>query len=421
MAGTASSPPENGTIRANAYAWLVFAVIALLGFSDWMVRQVVIGIFPLLQKDWSLSDGQIGQLAAIVPLVVGLTMMPLALVIDRWSRVKAMFLMSLVWSLATISCGFAATYGQMLAARGLLGLSEAAYGPAGFALLAWHFPARLRATAIGGALVASSLGNVAGIALGGTLATTWGWQTTFIAAGAISLLIAFGVLLVRDYPTRSLPKVDGLTGKVGHVAASLLGSRTTIYTCLGSAGLLFVMSSLINWLPLYLTRYHGIPVAQAAQMAGGGALLGAVGGLFWSQAADRWGMRDVRGKLYVPAIGAIAVTGLGTAGLVAADAGSFQIALILSVFLFTSVVMGPINAVVMDVVDPSLHASAGALVGLAQNLLGLAAGPLAIGYLSDRIGLERSLTVLPIIAAVSCVLFLIASRSYPLERRPDVP
>ena len=47
---------------------------------------------------------------------------PLSLLADRWSRVKSIFLMALVWSLATIACAFAGSYAQLLGARAVVGV-----------------------------------------------------------------------------------------------------------------------------------------------------------------------------------------------------------------------------------------------------------------------------------------------------------
>src|SRR5204863_10031758 len=110
--------------------------------------QVIVSMFPHLKAQWSLSDAQLGTLVAIISIVVAIGTIPLSLLADRWSRVKSMFVMALVWSLATIGCAFAQSYGQLLFMRGVVGLGEAAYGAAGAALLATVFPGRLRSTVL---------------------------------------------------------------------------------------------------------------------------------------------------------------------------------------------------------------------------------------------------------------------------------
>ena len=69
----------------------------------------------------------------------------MALFADRASRVKSIVVMAVVWSLATISCMITRSYSQLLAARAFVGLGEAGYGSVGAALIASHFPSRMRA------------------------------------------------------------------------------------------------------------------------------------------------------------------------------------------------------------------------------------------------------------------------------------
>ena len=95
------------TSVSRVFAWVVFALIFGLLLSDYMSRQVLNSVFPLLKSEWSLSDTQLGSLSSVVSLMVGLLTIPLSLVADRWGRVGSLKVMALLWSLATLACGFA--------------------------------------------------------------------------------------------------------------------------------------------------------------------------------------------------------------------------------------------------------------------------------------------------------------------------
>ena len=131
-----------------SYAWLVFALSFGLLISDYMSRQVLNAVFPLLKSEWALSDARLGLLSGIVALMVGLLTFPLSLLADRWGRVRSLALMAVLWSVATLGCGLAQDYGQMFAARFLVGVGEAAYGSVGIAVVLSVFPKRLRARAL---------------------------------------------------------------------------------------------------------------------------------------------------------------------------------------------------------------------------------------------------------------------------------
>ena len=72
--------------------------------------------------------------------------------------------------------------------------------------------------------------------------------------------------------------------------------------------------------------------------------------------------------------------------------------------------IGPVCAVVVDVVHPGLRATAAACLSLMQNLFGLAAGPLITGYLSDAYGLQFALSVVPLFCLLAAALFVVAAR-----------
>lgn len=78
-----------GPSRASAYSWVVFALSFGLLISDYMARQVLNAVFPLLKAEWALSDGQLGLLSGVVAVMVGLLTFPLSLAADRWGGCAA--------------------------------------------------------------------------------------------------------------------------------------------------------------------------------------------------------------------------------------------------------------------------------------------------------------------------------------------
>ena len=91
----------------TAPAWFAYAMTISLMIFDYVDRQVIVTIFPHLKEEWGLSDNQLGLLVSIVSVTVAIFGIPAALVADRYSRVKSIVAMAVVWSLASISCMFA--------------------------------------------------------------------------------------------------------------------------------------------------------------------------------------------------------------------------------------------------------------------------------------------------------------------------
>jgi predicted MFS family arabinose efflux permease len=403
------------------YAWAVFAILFALMVADYVDRQVIVSMFSHLKAEWGLSDGQLGALVSIVSVTVALGAVPLSLLADRWSRTKSIFLMALVWSLATISCAFAGSYAQLFGARAVVGLGEAAYGTVGAALLATMFSLRVRSSILGAFFLAGILGSVLGVVLGGIIAERWGWQMGFGAVGIPGILLAFVFLLiVRDYKTVALPTTEAGNGSPARVASraiviALLKPRTALIACLGAGFQLLTLSMTYAWLPTYFNRYYGLAPDQAGLKAGLVVLVGGIGAFVWGVVADRLTPRVACARLYVPAVGAVLTMVLMATAFGALPPGNAQYALIVLGGLMMAVNVGPVTAVVIDVVHPSVRATAASVLSLVQNMFGLAGGPLLTGILSDRYGLQFALAVVPAFSLLAAVFFLLAARTYVFD------
>ena len=409
--------PADHRPTPRRYAWSVFAVIFALMVVDYVDRQVVVSMFPHLKAQWELSDSQLGALVSIVSITVALGAVPLSLLADRWSRVKSIFLMAMVWSLATIAAAFAGSYAQLIGARSVVGLGEAAYGTVGAALLASLFPPRMRSTVLGAFLAAGMLGSVVGVMLGGFIAERWGWQAGFGAVGIPGLFLAFVFLLtVRDYKTVALP-VGGASGSKSRltaraVVAELLRPRTALVTCIGAGLNLLVVSTIWAWLPSYFNRFYGLAPDRAGFKTGIVILIGGVGALLWSVVADRLSARFPRARLVVPAIAAVMTTVLMTGAFAGFPPGPMQFGLIIVGGLVMAGSVGPTDAVVIDVIHPALRATGVSVLSLTRNLFGLAGGPLLAGALSDAYGLQFAMSVVPLFGLLAAALYMVAARTY---------
>src|SRR4051794_11875857 len=179
-ATVAGHPPAPTTRSARAFPWIVFTLSFALLLSDYMVRQVLAAVFPLLKDEWGLTDTQLGSLTSVVALTVGLLAVPLSVLGDRYGRARAVVVMAAGWGAATLGSALAAGYGQLLATRVLLGVGEAAYGSVGLAIVLAVFPAHRRASLTGAFMAGGLFGAVLGVALGGSLAPRLGWRGSFV-------------------------------------------------------------------------------------------------------------------------------------------------------------------------------------------------------------------------------------------------
>jgi predicted MFS family arabinose efflux permease len=403
-------------------AWFAFAMTLALMVFDYVDRQVIVSLFPHIKAAWGLSDKQLGALVSVVSVTVALGALPVALLADRTSRVRSIVVMAAVWSVATISCMWTRGYGQLLAARAVVGLGEAGYGAVGAALIASHFPSRMRGALLAAFFACASIGSVLGVLLGGVIAAKWGWQAAFGVVGVPGLLLALLYLKVRDYRTVALApdlerKRNSLVEAVRHIVRVLRGSPTILWVCIGGAAQLIVVSALWSWLPSFLNRVHGVAPQQAAIKAALVVLAGAVGSVVWGALIDRAGIGRPRAKLYTMAALCIATLILLTATFSFPAAAGAQFALILAGGFLMTCTVGPVSAVVADVVHPGVRATGLSVLALFQNLLGLAVGPFLAGVLSDAYGLEAALSLIPAFGLLAALAFVVAARSYASDMR----
>jgi predicted MFS family arabinose efflux permease len=415
----------DGYLFGRGPAWFAFAMTLALMVVDYVDRQVIVSLFPYMKADWGLSDKQLGALVSVVSLTVALGALPVALFADRASRVKSIAVMAGVWSLATISCMFTRNYSALLAARACVGLGEAGYGSVGAALIASHFPARLRGALLAGFFASASVGSVLGVMLGGLIAARFGWQAAFGVVGVPGLLLALVYLKVRDYRTVTLDPersraVKSTSGAARFIVRALMRSRTMLWVCIGGAAQLVVVSALWSWLPSFLNRVHGMAPQQASVRAALIVLCGAVGSVAWGALVDRAGSRRPRKKLYAMAVLcllslAILSTSFALPLLGVALDPALQFGLIAAGGFVMTCTVGPVSAVVIDVIHPGLRASGSSVLALFQNLFGLAAGPVIAGLLSDAHGLPFAMAVTPLFAIVAAAAFVRAARTYEAD------
>ncbi|MFE5485769.1 MFS transporter [Streptomyces sp. NPDC056527] len=413
---------------SRSYAWVVFSLSFGLLLSDYMSRQVLNAVFPMLKADWLLSDARLGSLSGIVALMVGLLTFPLSLLADRWGRVRTLVVAATMWSLATLGCAVAASYGQMLVGRLFVGIGEAAYGSVGIAVVLSVFPRTLRATLSGAFIAGGAFGSVLGISIGGAVAEAYGWRWAFGVMGVFGLVLAgvYAVVVTERRlapgarPTEDEAAGTGTTARLRVLLPRLFSSVSVVSAYIGSGLQLFIAGALIAWLPSYLNRYYEMPTAKAGATAALFALVIGVGMIAGGFASDRLSRRDPIRKWSVAICCSVGSLVLLTAAF-RLPAGPAQLVVLALGCLLCAGTAGPGAAMVANLTPAAIAATAFATLTLAQSLLGLAPGPAVTGMLADRIGLLGALRLVPLMAIAATAAFLIGRRRYERDLRRLTP
>ncbi|MFE3797886.1 MFS transporter [Nocardia tengchongensis] len=413
--------------RSRIFPWVVFALTFGLMLSDYMSRQVLAAVFPLLKSQWALSDSQLGSLTSIVALMVGLLAFPLSLVADRWGRVRSMLIMATVWSLATLLCALATGYGQLLGARFLVGVGEAAYGSVGAAVMLSVFAPQLRASLSGAFLAGGSFGSVLGVALGGVVAAQIGWRWTFALMAGLGLLLvgAFRILVTESALRRhafaeSPASAEAVATPIGDTVraplASLFSSLSVWCAYIGGGLQLFVGAVLMVWLPSFFNRSYSLPTDRAGLVAAGYVLLIGTGmvvcGIITDRVGRRHSIRQWSSALVYCTISLILLTVAFSLG-----AGPAQLTILALGAVTAAGSVGATSSMVASLTHASLRATAFATVTLANNVFGLALGPLVVGFLADRYGLAAALRLVPLTYLGAIAALAVGRYAYPAGLR----
>ena len=411
----AGDDDSSGVGVARQYAWIVFALTFGLLISDYMSRQVLNAVFPLLKSEWSLSDGQLGLLSGIVALMVGLPTFPLSLMADRFGRVKSLALMAFLWSVATLGCALAQDYQQMFIARFMVGVGEAAYGSVGIAVVISVFPKHMRATLASAFMAGGVFGSVLGMALGGAIAAKLGWRWSFAGMSLFGLFLAVLYPLIvkeaRIAPQRAAQIANKTAAAVKRPLRTLWSSRSVVSTYIASGLQLFVGGTVMVWIPSYMNRYYDMPTDKAGGMAAIIVLCSGAGMILCGMLSDRLCRNSPDRKVSLAIFFCLGSCLLLSAAF-ALPAGPLQLVLICLGMLIATGTTGPCGAMVANLTHYSVHGTAFATLTLANNMLGLAPGPFITGKVSDLIGLHAAFQLVPLVSLAAAAVFFYAKCHY---------
>ena len=400
--------PHGATQRDKAK---VLALLALVNFVNYADRQILYPLFPLLRHEFGLNHLQLGEIASAFTIVLALGSLPLGMLADRYSRRMVISAGVMLWSAATFLSGLAGSFRSLLFARALVGVGEAAYTPAGTALISATFSKQIRARVQGVFDVGMFIGGATGIALGGILAEWVGWRAAFFVVGVPGLLL--GLAATR------LPKTQVVREAEERVSVLEL-LRNKSYALLLASGWFsaFAAYTYITWGPEFVQEYKGFSPRESGVVLGAVVVTaGVLGVLSGATLADRFARRGVWGRAVLVPIGFLTAMPFIYLALHSVSKTAF-IALFGIGTYFLTWYHGPVTATIHDLVPSRGHASAIGLYYLVVNLLSIAIAPLLVGKLADYTDLRYAVHSALVAQFIGAVLFLIVVQRLRRQARP---
>ncbi|MEK9820119.1 MAG: MFS transporter, partial [Pseudomonadales bacterium] len=366
------------------YALSVLVVVYTFNFID---RQILSILLEPIKQDLGLSDSALGMLTGFAFALFYATLgIPIARFADRGNRRNLIALALTIWSGMTALSGLAQNFWHLLLARIGVGVGEAGCSPPAHSMIADYFPAENRATALGIYSLGIPFGILFGFIAGGWLNEFFGWRVAFFVVGIPGVLLA---LLVR-YTLREPPRgmAEGRVAEVEQPTVMetfrfLWSKRSFRHMAVGGGLTAFVGYGVVTWVPSFLIRSYGMSTGDVGTYLG--LILGIPGGIgiaLGGYLADRYGARDTRWYLWVVAVALIACVPLSFGVYLSATAFASLMFLIIPILL-GNFYQATTFSQTQGLVSLRMRSVAAAVLLFILNIIGLGAGPQAVGILSD--------------------------------------
>ena len=291
-------------MNARPYRWVALSVFVLSSAINYLDRQTLATVAPLVRAEFHLSNAEYGLILTAFSIAYAASAPFAGLLIDRIGLNRAISLAIGVWSCAGILTGFTRGLAGLLGCRSVLGMSEAAGIPGvGKAIHQYLLPAE---RALGNAL------NQAGVSLGLILAPpvatwiamTYGWRQAFVVTGCLGLVW----IPVWNWTAGTAGRAESAGGYEPQAVSGLLRSPRLWALVIANALNMSVYSLWTNWTTLYLVEARRLTLARAAWYAWIPplvAMLGGFGGGWLSLRGVRAGLPAVTARTRVCLAGAL--------------------------------------------------------------------------------------------------------------------
>jgi predicted MFS family arabinose efflux permease len=374
-----------GTRYRTLFLASMFA-ICCCNFAD---RAVLAVLAQSIKVDLELTDFQLGLAQGLAFAgLYSLLGIPFGRLCERFNRVRVVAIATTIWSLSTVLCGTVQSFWQLLLARSGVGLGEAGFVPGTSSLVADHFPATRRASAMSIVMLGTPVGTFLGALLAGWAAEFWTWRTAFYVLGLPGIVAALFIWLVLREPPRGLvdnvPKSPAPPPNVRAFWSQLVQRPAFRYVIIGGALSGFGMTSISAFLAVFLARVHHLSMREAGALYGtiSGVAL-AIGLVIGAFSSDWLAQRDKRWSAWIATLGltvapfiyffAFRIEARAPAAVVLTGAAA-------SLLLF----YGPTLGMLQNLLEPKMRATGVALFTTLYTAIGAGLGPTFVGFMSDH-------------------------------------
>lgn len=283
-------PEPTGTKTSHWGTVLALMLVYIVSYID---RQVLTIVVDPLKKSLAIGDTEIGLLQGILfSSVLMVAAVPMSYLVDNFNRVRVLISCIVFWSLATLYCGFATNFWELMAGRIGLAVAEAVVPMAAMSVIGDLFPRHRVGRAAAVFMNGSYFGNGTAMLLSGwmiawltpmhglpfpIIGTFEVWRGLFMGMAVVSLVVALGLFLfLKEPPRRELAREQVTTESFWPFFWEK--RRFILSYCLFAACISSVGYSLYAWPATLLIRVHGMTPTEVGMVMGPAFILTSIPG-----------------------------------------------------------------------------------------------------------------------------------------------
>jgi predicted MFS family arabinose efflux permease len=415
----------------NNTLWFSVVVLFAINILNFYDRHVPGALVEPMRKEFHLNDTQIGLLGSAFIWIYAIVGVPLGRIADSASRKKLLAWGVVIWTALTASAGLATTYTFLLFSRVGVGVGEAACAPTATSWLGDLFPPHKRSRVLALFMLGVPVGGALGFFFSGPIAQAYGWRAAMVFAALPALLLVPALLMLRE-PQRGASELH--PAPLAPASMWNVLRIPTLWWIIASGALLnFNLYAVGTFLPAFLSRVHGLSLANSGIATGIVYLAGGVsGGAAAGYLGDSIVHRRKDGRLLCAALLALVAIPFACVGILQ-PAGSLYFAMAFLAVTYASLTTyyGLVYSAIQDIVAPNQRASAMAIYFMAMYMCGASFGPLFTGKLSDvlahraaalagspsvtetfrAIGLQQAMLIIPVLCTALAFVLYMGSRT----------
>lgn len=168
---------------------ILLFILATIQFNHIVDFMILMPLGPQLMRIFNITTAQFSWLVSSYTFCAGISGFLASFIMDQFDRKKLLLSFFFGFCIGTFACGLAPNYEWLLVSRALTGAFGGVLNSVVLSIVSDAIVYEKRGTAMGVISTSFSLASVAGVPFALLLANAWGWHSSFLFLGSISIFI----------------------------------------------------------------------------------------------------------------------------------------------------------------------------------------------------------------------------------------